>query len=81
MREFFPLIFSLVAIGVVGLIEVLLLALANRPWWARRWIRRASWGLPLFGIVMVFLWGLGQFYGLPWLRMPAAILAVVPFVL
>lgn len=81
MREFFPLIFSLVAIAVVGLIQVLLLALANRPWWARRWIRRASWGLPLFGILMVFLWGWGQFYGLPWLGMPAAILAVVAFVL
>ncbi len=81
MREFLPLIASLVAIAFVGLIEILLLALANRPWWARRWIRRSSWGLPLFGIVMVFLWGLGQFYGLPWLGMPAAILAVVAFVL
>jgi len=81
MREFFPLIFSLVAIGVVGLIEILLLALANRPWWAQRWVRRLSWGLPLFGILAVFVWGLGQFYGVAWLRLPAAILAVVAFVL
>lgn len=81
MREFFPLIFSLIAIGVFGLVEILLLALVNRPWWSRRWVRRVSWGLPVFGILMVLLWGMGQFYFVSWLRMPASILAVVAFVL
>lgn len=81
MREFFPLLFSLVAIGLLGLIEILLLAVANRPWWSRRWVRRVSWGLPLFGILMVLLWGMGQYYFVTWLRMPAAILAVIAFVL
>lgn len=81
MREFFPLIFSLIAIALLGLIEILLLAVANRPWWSRRWVRRVSWGLPLFGILMVLLWGMGQYYYVTWLRMPAAILAVVAFVL
>ncbi|MDH3889638.1 MAG: metallophosphoesterase [candidate division Zixibacteria bacterium] len=81
MREFFPLIFSLIAIGVIGLIEILLLALANRPWWSRPWVRRVSWGLPLFGILMVLVWGLGQYYAVTWLRSPAAVLAVLSFVL
>ncbi len=81
MREFFPLVFSLIAIGLIGLIEILLLALANRPWWSRRWVRRISWGLPTFGILMVLVWGLGQYYAVTWLRMPAATLAVVAFVL
>jgi len=80
MHELFPLVFSLIAIAVLGLVEILLLALANRPWWKKQWVRRLSWGLPLFGIVMVFVWGLGQFYAVHWLRLPASILAVVAFV-
>ncbi len=81
MREFFPLIFSLAAIAVAGLVEIMLMALINRPWWSRRWVRRVSWGLPLFGMVMVLVWGLGQYYAVSWLRLPAAGLAVLAFVL
>lgn len=81
MREFYPMILSLVAIALFGLIEILLLVLVNRPWWSRRWVRRVSWGLPLFGLLMVLVWGLGQYYAVTWLRMPAATLAVIAFVL
>ena len=81
MREFFPIAFSSVAIVLVGSIEIGLLYLLNRPWWRRRWIRTASWGLPLFGIIMVMLWGVAIYHSLDWLATVTALAAVLTFVL
>jgi len=80
MRVFFPLIFSMIAILLAGLVEIGLLFLLNRPWWAKKTIRTASWSLPLFGMAMVLLWGVGEYYTKDWLAYPGAILAVVTFV-
>ena len=81
MREFYPIIFATIAILLVGLIEILLLAALNRPWWRKKAIRRASWMLPLFGVIMVVLWGIGEYNAKNWLAYPAAITAVLIFVL
>ncbi|MFH1688068.1 MAG: metallophosphoesterase [bacterium] len=80
MREFFPLVALVIAIGLVGGIGILMLFALNRPWWKRRWIRRTSWMLPLSGILMVGLWGLSVYNSWDWLATGAAVLAVVVFV-
>jgi len=81
MRIFLPLIFAVVFILVFGLIEVLLLRFLNRVWWQNRYIRTAGWSLPLFGTVMVLLWGFGEYYLQNWLAYPAAILTAMTFIL
>jgi len=81
MREFYPLIFSAIAIGLFGAVEIALLFLLNRPWWRRRWIRHASWLLPLFGITMVLLWGIGIVNSQDWLVGVAAVATALTFVL
>jgi len=81
MREFYPLIFSAIGIGILGLVEIALLFLLNRPWWHRRWIRNAAWMLPLFGILMVGLWGIGIVNSQDWLTALAAIMTALTFIL
>lgn len=81
MRLYFPLIFSVVLILIFGTLEILLLRFLNRDWWQRRWIRRAAWGLPLFGIVGVVVWGIGEYIASDWLAYPGGVLAALAFVL
>ena len=81
MRSFFPVIFALVFILLVGAFELLFLRVLNQPWWRTPWIRRAAWSLPLLGVVAVLLWGIGAYKSLDWLSSPAAVVAVLAFVL
>jgi predicted MPP superfamily phosphohydrolase len=81
MRSFFPIAFAAVFILFLGLMEVLLLRLLNREWWDSRKIRRLALGLPLAGVVTLTAWAAGEYYILSWLSMPAAVLAVLVFVL
>ncbi len=81
MRSFFPIIFGTVFILFFGLVEILLMRLLNREWWRKKFIRRATWGLPLAGIAAVILWGIGEYHSLSWLAVPGALLAVLTFVL
>jgi len=81
MRIFLPLIFAVVVLFLFGLIEVVLLRFLNRVWWNNRYIRTASWGLPLFGTAMVLAWGLGEYYTQDWLAFPASVLTALTFIL
>jgi len=81
MRIFFPIVFAAVFILFLGMMEVILLRLLNREWWDNRKIRRLAWGLPLAGVVTLLIWAAGEYYILPWLAMPGAVLAVLVFVL
>ena len=67
MRILFPLIFSAVFILLIGGIQVLLLRFLNKAWWDRKIIRRAAIFLPLFGVMMVVVWGFGEYYARDWL--------------
>lgn len=80
MRIFFPLIFATAIILVFGSFELLLLRFLNRTWWQSKYIRIAAWGLPLFGVAMVLAWGLGEYYTLSWLALPASVLAALTFI-
>jgi len=80
MRSFYPLIFAIVFILSVGIVEILLLFLLNKVWWKKKLIRRAAIGLPIFGSIMVLLWGLGEYHTISWLSLIGAVLAVMAFV-
>ena len=44
---------------LLGLLDVILLKLFNRPWYRRKKIRRAAWILPLSGILTPLFWATG----------------------
>lgn len=81
MRIFFPIVFAAVFILIFGLVEVLLLRMLNREWWQNRKIRLLALALPVIGVVMLSLWALGEYYTQRWLSLPAALLAILVFVL
>jgi predicted MPP superfamily phosphohydrolase len=81
MRILFPLIFSAVFILLIGGIQLLLLRFLTRAWWDRKIIRWAAVFLPLFGVMMVIVWGFGEYYTRDWLTYPGAVAAALTFVL
>ncbi len=81
MRNLFPIIFATIVILLFGAVYVALLRLLNYEWWQTRWIRRSALLLPVFGVVMVGLWALGEYRAIDWLVYPSAILASATFVL
>jgi len=62
MVSFYPLIFAAFLIVFLGFIQLLFFKFLNRKWWAKKIIKWSSLSLPLFGIIMVFLWGLGLYH-------------------
>lgn len=80
MREFFPIIASIIGICVIGAVEILLLYFLNRPWWQLRRVRWAAIGLPLFGIVAVLAWAAGVYWAVTWLETLGKYVAVLTFV-
>ncbi len=81
MRVFVPLLFAVAFILILGFIEVLLLRFLNRPWWEKKWVRRAALFLPLIGTGFVLAWGLSEYYKVTWLVTPSAALAALSAIL
>lgn len=81
MRNLFPIIAATIVILLFGAVQVILLRLLNHEWWQTKWIRRSALLLPVFGVVMVAMWTLGEYRKLDWLVYPSAILASATFVL
>lgn len=59
MRVYFPIIFSTVLLAVLSALEIFLLKKLHRDWWRFTYVRRLSYGLPLFGIAGLLLWAGG----------------------
>ena len=59
MRVYFPVLFSMVSIGVLSLIEIFLLKKLHRDWWEITWVRRTSYAVPVVGLIGLTLWALG----------------------
>lgn len=79
-RIFFVLFIVAVVLGF-GLVQVILMRKLNPEWWRRRWIRRASWSLPIIGVTFLMLFIASEYYLLDWLRMPSSIVSVTAVVL
>jgi len=79
VRSFYPLIFAIAFILMVGVVEIALLRLLNKVWWKRPLIRRGALALPLIGSIMVLVWGLGEYHTISWLAYIGAVLAVLAF--
>lgn len=75
------LIFSTILIFVFGLFQILFFRFFNKDWWEKRWIRRASLYLPVFGIISVLFWGIGEYNTQNWLIFPGAIVAILTFII
>lgn len=80
MRNFYPLFFGAFVILVFGLLEILLLRHLNRAWWRIRRVRLLAFSLPVVGVIMVIVWGAGEFLAKDWLAFPGALLTAVVFV-
>ncbi|MDX9858549.1 MAG: metallophosphoesterase [candidate division Zixibacteria bacterium] len=74
-------IFLTLVIGFFGLLDMLLLRLLNREWWAYRWIRRLAWSLPVTGIVLLLFWGAAEWAGIDRLSYAFALFTSLVFVL
>jgi hypothetical protein len=81
VRIFFFIIFVSAVILFLGLIQMLLLRTLIRPWWQRRWIRLASYLLPLAGVVFIVTFGLAEYNRIGWLASIAGPLTVSTLVL
>jgi len=81
MGQFFWLLFVGTFILIAGLVEVLLLRLLNRTWWDVKLIRYLALSLPVIGLVMLALWGLGAYRGWPLLSFIGAAMTAFTFVM
>lgn len=61
MRVFFPVLFSLLSLGLVSWLEILLLKKLHRDWWSHRFVRAGARAVPIAGTLAVLLWTAGIF--------------------
>lgn len=80
-RVFFFALFVGLIILVPGVIQLLLLRLLHKEWWHKRWLRIASWSLPIVGLVMVLLMMVGEYHKYSWLVYLSAPLGAVALIL
>jgi predicted MPP superfamily phosphohydrolase len=73
MSILFPLIFSLIVLTVFSFLEVLLIRTLNRGWWRHKYIRRAAYSLPIWGVISIILWFIAGFYEIKWLTLVGSI--------
>jgi len=59
LRVYFPVLFSMVSIGILSLVEIFLLKKLHRDWWEIAWVRKTSYGVPVAGLIGLSLWALG----------------------
>ncbi|MCB2231587.1 metallophosphoesterase [bacterium] len=74
-------IFLTLIIAFFGLLDMFLLRLLNREWWAYRWIRRLAWSTPAAGLVSLLFWGASEGLGIDSLSFIFALLTSIVFVL
>ena len=80
-RVFFFVAFVSAVILIFGLAQLLLLRQLNHVWWQRKWIRRASWSLPLVGVGFFILLVAGEYYQLKWLARLSSVVAPLALIL
>jgi predicted MPP superfamily phosphohydrolase len=61
MTELYPVFFATAVFLVLSGLEIIFFKLLNKRWWQKKWIRRASFFLPLAGLISILVWTLGIF--------------------
>ena len=61
MTELYPVFFAVIVFIVLSGLVILFFKFLNRRWWGRRTVRRASYGLPLCGLIFITIWVAGVF--------------------
>ena len=77
MRIIYFVIFT---VSFFGLLQVIFFRLFHKAWWQKKWLRRSAWGLPLFGIIGLSMWGLGEYNRIDLITFPGATIAVAAFI-
>ena len=62
MRILFPALFSIAAIALFGLIEILLIRTLNKNWWKYRPVKWGAILIPVFGILSILSWLIGFYH-------------------
>jgi predicted MPP superfamily phosphohydrolase len=81
VRNFYPLIVGVIVILIFGFLDILFLRHLNRVWWRHGKVRLLGYSLPLVGVIMVTLWGIGDFLAKDWLAIPGSVLTAAVFVI
>lgn len=66
MSEFFPIIFGLTFIGILGGAVIIFLKVFNPPWWHYRWVKLGIVLTMVLGAIAIVCWAVGTAYGI-WL--------------
>lgn len=66
MSEFFPIIFGLIFIGILGGAAIIFLKVFNPPWWHYRWVKLGIVLTIVIGAIAIVCWAVGTAYGI-WL--------------
>jgi hypothetical protein len=72
MSEFYPIIFGLLFMSILGGAVALFLRAFNPAWWKQRLIKRLTIIIPLAGAMAIMLWALGVANGVRWLTFAGA---------
>jgi hypothetical protein len=64
MSEFYPVIFGLIFMGILGGAVALFLKAFNPLWWRLRWIKRVIVLTTAIGCIAIISWALGIAYGI-----------------
>ena len=82
MRQLVPFIaFYSTVILFFGLITYILLRFLHRSWWKRRWVRIATYFLPLAGILSLSIIGFAEWHEISWMTSLFAPLATLALIL
>lgn len=78
MRTFLPYIATAVLLLVLSGLEILFLRRLHPDWWSRRGVRILSWSYPVFGLLVLLLWGWAMRLHEPaWIRIGATLSGAV----
>ncbi|MCP4704849.1 MAG: metallophosphoesterase [candidate division Zixibacteria bacterium] len=81
MRVFYPILFAVSAMAVIGLIEVLLIRVLNKDWWQYKPIKLGSILLPFIGVISVAVWIIGMGNESEWLAQTGALITTIVIIL
>ncbi len=81
MKAIYPALFSVVAIALFGLIEILLIRTLNKAWWKYRPVKWGAILIPVFGMISIISWLIGFYNQISWLYGFGAVATAITLIL